>query len=313
MNIHITQAQQKRRGFTLVEMLTAMGITTFIIAILVSVTSYALDTWNRSRSELRASRQAKALLDIVTKDVESMVLRRGNNFEWFYAEYEQERVGRNIQSTNASRLVFFSGSNDRYNGQIGVAGQDNGGDISCVGYQLQYRNPLGETIQGFETFVLNRVLVDPDETFDKILGQEDLKRAFSNYESRLANPQNFICENLLQFTVKVHVEFTRASSSGAGEVITVPVTIGDSSTGSASDILRFHGKNGIESQFTSTQATNEEIRTGRIVAFEVSATILTDFAIDQLRNRRFNSVTEQSTFLSKNSYEYTKLIPIQFL
>ena len=46
----------RRRGFTLMELMVAMAITTIIVTVLVSITSIALDTWNRSRTELRASR-----------------------------------------------------------------------------------------------------------------------------------------------------------------------------------------------------------------------------------------------------------------
>ncbi|MDP4645929.1 MAG: type II secretion system GspH family protein, partial [Akkermansiaceae bacterium] len=74
-----TPSPKARRGFTLIELLVAMAITTLIVTVLVSITSLALDTWNRSRSEIRASRQAKAMVDSMASDFESMVSRRGNN------------------------------------------------------------------------------------------------------------------------------------------------------------------------------------------------------------------------------------------
>ncbi|MDP4722403.1 MAG: type II secretion system GspH family protein, partial [Akkermansiaceae bacterium] len=80
-----TPSPKARRGFTLIELLVAMAITTLIVTVLVSITSLALDTWNRSRSEIRASRQAKAMVDSMASDFESMVSRRGNNFEWLFA------------------------------------------------------------------------------------------------------------------------------------------------------------------------------------------------------------------------------------
>ena len=66
-----------RRGFTLMELMVAMAITTIIVTVLVSITSLALDTWNRSRAELRASRQAKTMIDTMSRDFESLVVRRG--------------------------------------------------------------------------------------------------------------------------------------------------------------------------------------------------------------------------------------------
>ena len=46
-----------RRGFTLIELLVAMAITTIIASVLISVTAIAIDSWTRSRAELRAARQ----------------------------------------------------------------------------------------------------------------------------------------------------------------------------------------------------------------------------------------------------------------
>ena len=75
----------KNSGFTLMELMVAMAITTIIVTVLVSITSIALETWNRSRAELRASRQAKSMIDTLARDFESLVTRRGNNNEWLSA------------------------------------------------------------------------------------------------------------------------------------------------------------------------------------------------------------------------------------
>ena len=72
------------RGFTLVELIVAMGITIIILTLLVSITGVALDGWRVSRNKVRAARQAKAALEQVSKDFESMVVRRGNNYENYF-------------------------------------------------------------------------------------------------------------------------------------------------------------------------------------------------------------------------------------
>ena len=301
-------------GFTLVELLTAMVITTIIVGILVSVTSVALDTWNRSRSELRASRQAKAMIDTVTRDFESLVIRRGNSFEWLSAIFDSQQIGKNIKSTNAARLIFFTGANDRYNGEIGEEGKDEGGDISCVAYQLQYKNPMSSTEEpGFETFVFNRLLVDPDQAYKDLLGEDDLERAFSKYEGELTKSSNFICENVLQFTVTFHVKVERpGSGTDPTKIIDVPVKIGGSGSGETTELFKFRGK-GIDTPYTGDAVTADELKTGRIVAVEVALTVLTDFAIDQLRNRSFGTSTKEKEFITKNSYEYSKLIQVPSL
>ena len=140
-SIHLRRTAGK--GFTLIELLVAMTITTIIVGILVSITSLALDTWNRSRSEIRAARQGKAMIDSMARDFESMVVRSGNSFEWLLAESDPDTKGpKGNGSPTSVDLTFFSTATDRYNGQIGDATVDLGGDVSTIGYQLIYKDPI---------------------------------------------------------------------------------------------------------------------------------------------------------------------------
>ena len=125
-----------KRGFTLMELMVAMAITTIIVTVLVSITSIALDTWNRSRAEIRASRQAKSMIDTMARDFESLVTRRGNTNEWLSATANTKPIGNKLESSNASELIFFTAVTDRYEGQIGSA-TDKGGDVSCVAHLLK--------------------------------------------------------------------------------------------------------------------------------------------------------------------------------
>jgi len=187
------QTSAAKRGFTLVELIVAMAITIIIVGVLVSVTSIATDTWNRSRSELRASRQAKSMVDAMVRDFEALVIRSGNANEWLSAITEADLPGSaGMSSANASKLIFFTSAADRYNGQIGST-DDLGGDVSCVAYELDYKDPLVVGGEDFETFVLNRLLVDPKETFEKLLGEEDLTTALDSSTVKIENPVNFVC------------------------------------------------------------------------------------------------------------------------
>ena len=294
-----------KRGFTLMELMVAMAITSIIVTVLISITSIALDTWNRSRSELRAARQAKSMVETMARDFESMVTRRGNDFEWLYASKNTELPGENLTSTNASDLVFFSAATDRYGGEIGGT-EDKGGDVSCVGYRLHYRNPIDKTGNEFETFVLNRYLVNPDETFTDLLGKTELKPAFdASFSNRLDEEKNFVCENVFQFTLTFHVEVTR-EVSGTDKLLTVPVSVGQSTGGQMTDSFKIKGT-GIEA--SNSIATAEELAAGRLTAVEVAITVLSDYAVDQLRSRSFSG-SQEPEFMTKNSYQYSKLISL---
>lgn len=297
---------KSRSGFTLMELMVAMAITTIIVTVLVSITSIAIDTWNRSRAELRAARQGKAMVDTMARDFEALVTRRGNEFEWLSAVTPSSLPGKKLQSTNAAELIFFAGSTDRYDGEIGSS-KDLGGDVSCVGYILDYKDPIDSGGDSkFETFVLNRLLVDPKPTFEKLLGQTNLETVFSSYKSDLQKPENFVCENVYQFTITFHVEITETTGA-TSTVKTVPVTVGQGGSKTASS-FKIKGT-GIEVTGGSGSVTADQLKAGRLKAMEIALTVISDAGIDQLRNRGFAG-DQQAEFLAKNSYHYTKLIQL---
>ncbi len=304
-----------KRGFTLMELMVAMAITTIIVTVLVSITSIALDTWNRSRSELRASRQAKSMIDTMARDFEALVTRRGNTNEWLSVVTDSP-VGK-LESTNASKLIFFTAATDRYNGELAgkdqIAGNSDdpaGGDVSCVAYGLEYKDPIGSTGSGFETFVLNRLLVNPDETFNKLLGKTDLVAELPKCTVKLDDPANFVCENIYQFTITFHVQVSQTSTSTppVTTLVNVPVKLGKTNAGQTVNSFKIKGT-GIESGYAGGTVTLDELKGGRITAMEVSATVISDFGVDQLKRRTFSG-TQQAEFLAKNSYQYTKLVQI---
>jgi prepilin-type N-terminal cleavage/methylation domain-containing protein len=295
-------SRKHSNGFTLIELLLSMVITTIIISILVTVTVVSLDIWNRSRAELRASNQGKAMIEAMSADFESMVVRCGNDFQWIFAEFSPPADGPNSNlSPNALNLIFFSAATDRYNGQIGE-GADLGGDISNIGYQLTYKDPISdEDVDNYKTFVLYRKIIDPKPTFENTLGRVDLKTAFETYTANPANAvdsmENFVCENVYQFTVKFHVDILKNN-----QTFSVGVSLEDNQqfilTGDT-----------ITSPAVTGRATIEEIAAGRLTAVEVSLTVLTDGAIKQLRGRNFND-DQLSDFIAENSYQYSKIISV---
>ncbi len=305
-----------KRGFTLMELMVAMAITTIIVTVLVSITSIALDTWNRSRSELRASRQAKSMIDTMARDFEALVTRRGNTNEWLSAITESGTIGGKLESTNACKLIFFTATTDRYNGELAGKDQiignadDPPGDVSCVAYGLEYKDPIGSAGSGFETFVLNRLLVNPDETFNKLLGKTNLVTELPKCTVKLDDPANFVCENIYQFTITFHVQVSQ-TSTGAPPVTTlvnVPVKLGKTNSGQTTESFKIKGT-GIESGYAGGTVSNNELKGGRITAMEISTTVISDFGVDQLKRRNFSG-SQQAEFLAKNSYQYTKLVQL---
>lgn len=332
--MNIQQTSSEKRGFTLAELVVAMAITAIIVTVLVTVTSVALDTWNRSRSELRAARNAKTMVDFMARDFESLVIRKGNSYEWLSAvaltEKEIANIGGNktitnpnpLTSTNATKLIFFTSAKDRYDGQIGTP-SDKGGDVSCVGYQLNCRDPFtgaaaADAALLTQTYVFNRVLVDPDNTFTDLLGKPDLQDkpgppkktgAFTPYWSLASDSKNFVCENVFQFTITFQVTATvPASGTIPATTVNVPVIIGPDSGPMTATSFKVNGT-GIVSDIDGGTVSNEQLAAGRITGVSISTTVISDFGIQQMKQRTFTAA-QLADFIAKNSYQYTKLVSL---
>ena len=303
----------RRRGFTLMELMVAMAITTIIVTVLVSITSIALDTWNRSRSELRAARMGKMMIDFMARDLEALVVRRGNSNEWLSAVVDPNlsKMGTaSLKSTNAARLIFFTAATDRYNGNVGTT-LDKGGDVSCAAYLLEYMAAQEKT------FILSRLLVDPDETFSggkkttPLLGvateSKPLDGVFTaaGYQPKdITDAKNRACENVYQFSVAFHVQVTDTSVTPA-VTKTVRVAMGPD----GAETFRILGS-GIITDYSGPD--KDFVPSGRVVAAEIFATVLSDFGLQQIQpgRRTFLDDKAKADFLAKNSYSFSKLIQL---
>ncbi len=282
MKLRNSHSKAASSGFTLIELLVAMVITVVIVTILISITGVAMDAWTRSSSEVRAARQAKVFLDTMAKDFESLVTRRGNNFEWLHAEIDAAanlpKVTRNqAGQSQAAALTFMTAATDRYLGQPGGP-KDRGGDVSCVSYRLRYQDPIkGGTPKDTSTFVLYRLLVDPNETFATLLGKEDLKTAFQPIVARSTERQNFTSENVHQFTITFLVEIMREVPAGSGTMAprTVRVTLSSDAPGSKITVTG----SGLQTNVSMTGVTPGQLAAGHLRAVEISISVLSDAAI----------------------------------
>jgi hypothetical protein len=293
----------------------AMAITTVIVTVLVSVTAMALETWNRSRAEIRASRQAKSMIDTMVRDFESFVSRSGNTFEWLYAKSAPPSEGpKGNLSPNALDLIFFSAATDRYDGKIGDLNLDKGGDVSTVGYKLTYTDPIaGVNNPEYNTFVLYRKLVNPDDTFKDILGKTSIKAPFDPANGATDNKENFICENVYQFTVTFHLAFRDGATTK-----TVRIPIGQGANSAKNLVLKGTGITNLPEPpallptgiTTIPGATADQIKSAQITAAEISITVLSDFGMQQMRRRGDLTGAKLADFIAEHSYQYSKVVQL---
>jgi len=275
--------------------MVAMSITALIVTVLVTITSVALDAWRRSRAEVRATRQARAALETMAKDFESMLVRSGNPYQWLSARVEEELDNNtdlagpvDARMPNAAQIVFFNSATDRYGGDIGDiddddgdGNKDEGGDVSAVGYRLVYRDPIANQDPGrnnHPVFALYRNLVDPKPVFDELLAQEDLLDAYGTGSFPPDNepdisPANFVVENIFGMTITFVIEFEDPADPTMFQTERVSIMAGGSTREFviAGDGIRIGGSG----------AGNSAASNGRVVAVDLSITVLSDFGMQQ--------------------------------
>ncbi|MGJ8676668.1 MAG: PulJ/GspJ family protein [Akkermansiaceae bacterium] len=290
------KAKSRPSGFTLIELLVSMSITLVLVGILIYMTQVSMETYNSSSNEVKASRQAKEAIEVLSRDLESLVVRSGaDENEWLYIGAETSDLtgpsGREIP--NSSHLIFFTAATDRYNGDIGSS-SDNGGDISAVSYRLVYRDQISDTDdEEHAVFSLYRHLADPDEAFD-ILALEDLESGSSSVfsESEDLSAENFLVENIYEFTVTFMVEYTDNEDTEVERVILAHNT--------SDGYTEFR----LKSNSIVTSPSNELIESGSVIGAEISITVLTDKGVTLAKK----SGILQDDLLKKHSYQYTKKI-----
>lgn len=287
-----------QKGFTLVELLVALAITAVIVGILVTITATAVDGYTTSRQQVKAAREAKAAFDQISRDLESLVVRSGNDFEWLWISADADAPGpANSTSPNATRAVFFTAATDRYDGALNTA-TDLGGDVSTVGYRLLFRDPVTDSEdEEFASFILYRQLINPDETFETLLGQEDLETAYRAFESNESQPDNFVCENIYEFSLSFVVEYTDAGVTRTERVLVV-----SAGGRNAVEDFRVRGDVLVADDDDDTVYSN-----GRLVAADLSITVINDAALETLRQGTLGE-SAKTTFLERNSFYFAKTI-----
>lgn len=81
-----------RRGFTLIELLVATSVSIVVLGLLIAVVSNVTGAWTRTTGNLQTDNQAKLILDQLTTDLQSAILRNDGAL-WFAASLQGIQVG----------------------------------------------------------------------------------------------------------------------------------------------------------------------------------------------------------------------------
>ncbi len=333
-----------KRGFTLVELLAAMAITTLLVLIIVALTMKGVEFWRTAIVDIRATAKAREALNTMVADLESIQLRAGNNFEWLVAERDRDiqtasagamKMGpEGMEFVNASRLIFFTTALDRNpailsNQSLQSANEDNlarketAGDINCVGYKLEYRDmilnvPADEYSSGFPVYALFRNLVSSYRTKEDLLGSTDLYRSYARFITNETKPFSFLVENILEMTLVFEVDYrTRGGQAKAGEqgnqlayheVENIPiVAAGARGSNMYSQVSIFGDRIKITKQGSDVQ----QMAYGNIVGLSISLTVVSDEGmaiVDEVRKGR--PAPDMADFIKRYTKQFCQRVSI---
>ena len=325
MQLNPTRIAARQRGFTLVELITAMAITSILVFVIMSLTNQGIGLWKMIREDTSSSASARLALQTIAQDLESFQVRpAAKNYQWMYAEIDKSMSGvpHGLSIPRSARCIFFScpadrnpavssNSSLRSSYRTTRAGSPDGqGDVSAISYRLHFRDHIlnlpgrnGDT-SIFPLFSLYRQVVSPRDTYDYMLGRDDLRAAYAQFERD--EDKNFLCENIVELSLILNIEYASENSSGGAdiprfEVVSVPLL---SSSASHSGAQKF--------QLFGNRAEVQGLRmdNAHIVSAQVSLTVLTEEGValvEQVRlgQRRAPKLEE---FFSKYTRSYARSV-----
>ncbi len=297
---HSIKRTFQAKGFTLLELLVAMVITSMLVLIIMQLTNKGLEIWKTVTDEVNTTSRSRVALRTLANDIESMQMRLGDNqYQWFLAKGDSEvsQALNGMKIPHSTQCVFFTSAFDR-NPAVGSSeslrsnyrtarahNTDTQGDINAVGYRLLFRDQIlnipgtsARKSQGtYPLFSLYRQLISPRDAYDKMIGEKDLEAAYGAFKAK--DKENFLCENIIEFNLILTVAYApeKASTSSTQvsyETITVPVI---STKSSRSDVEIFGDY---------ALVKGKKLQNGHISTANISVTVVTEegmSVINQIR------------------------------
>ena len=94
-------SRRSLRGFTLVELLVAIGVTAILVTLMLTITLSVLNAWNRSSGKLSANATARLVLDQLAQDLSAVVMRQDGNV-WLAATVQRDQKGNEDAKTTGA-------------------------------------------------------------------------------------------------------------------------------------------------------------------------------------------------------------------
>lgn len=225
--------KRTRTGFTLIELLVAVGVTALMVSLMLTIVVNVMGGWNRSSGSLTSGNQARTVLDILSRDLQSAILKR-NGDVWLAATIQTSGTGFDWAGSDKPATVEIptipavgdplpSLEEDYKFGQAGVwlrffatiPGSNVGADISApraISYQIIRRSVSGGSAE--QSYMLHRSEATPQATFTT--GYNLYNASYYSGDVRTPGVDSVIANNVVDFGVRC---LKRSTAGGPLELI----------------------------------------------------------------------------------------------
>jgi len=314
-----------RHGFTLVELITAMAITSILVLVIMQLTNQGIALWKVVQEDVSTTSSSRVALQTMSRDLESFQMAGGSNkYQWLFAKTDEatRNVPKGLSIPRSVQCVFFASAPDR-NPSVSSSpslrsnyrdarahNMETQGDVNAIGYRLMYRDQIlnlpgsGSDQKTFPLFSLYRQVVSPRETYEQLLGKESLESAYVSFEK--GEEKNFLCENIIELNMIFTIQYAQeGATSETGRVayatVNVPVI---SSRGSAGRKVAVYGDR--------IEANGQVYPNARIVSANLSITVLTEEGValaEQVRQGR-RRAPKAADFFARYTRSFSRLVTL---
>lgn len=279
-----------RRGFTLVELITAMAITSILVLIIMQLTNQGVDLWKSVMQDVSVSTRSRTALQAMSRDFESFQMRAGDNkYQWMFAKADSEAKGlpKGVSVPRSAQCVFFACAPDRNPAvsssqalrnnyrEARAHNRETQGDVSAIAYRLMYRDQIlnlpateGNESGTYPLFSLYRHVISPRRTYEQLLGTDNLENAIGAFEAD--DELNFLCENIIEMNLNLTVRYPAPGSADAKkggatyEVVSAPII----ASGTKNNKVDVYGDR--------IEINGQRFDNARVVAADISITVVTE-------------------------------------
>lgn len=314
------------RGFTLIELMTAMAITGMLVVVIMQLTNQSIDLWRAVSEDVSTSTRSRAALQTLSHDFESFQMRGyDNKYQWLFAKADEsmDNVPKGLSIPRSAQCVFFACAPDRNPSvssstslrknyrQARAHNRDTQGDVNAIGYRLMFRDQIlnlpgveGDEPGVYPLFSLYRQVVSPRDSFEQLLGKENLESAYVRFEDD--DEKNFLCENIMELNITFNIRYASSQADAEEgrveyEVVSVPIVASNRRTNK----VAVYGDRIVAGGSTYENA--------RIDSAMLSITVLTEEGVamvEQIRQGRRRPPRKIADFFAKYTRSYSRLVSV---